>query len=173
MAPTSFDPIHSAVLSMDLQAGLVSIYAPNNEGLIARAGAVLQHGRRAGLRIIHIKVGFRTGLPEIHPRNSLLGELKASPKHQQLFEGVSGSIHAGVAPEDGDIVVTKSRVNAFVGTDLDVVLRAGETMRYGFEIVSDHFVSPKPQVFEVAWNGQWSNNLDEMAKNLQIREIKD
>ena len=126
MAPTSFDPIHSAVLSMDLQAGLVSIYAPNNEGLIARAGAVLQHGRRAGLRIIHIKVGFRTGLPEIHPRNSLLGELKASPKHQQLFEGVSGSIHAGVAPEDGDIVVTKSRVNAFVGTDLDVVLRAGD-----------------------------------------------
>ena len=67
MSPTSLDPIHSALLSMDLQSGVVSIYAPNNEELVARAGAVLQHGRRAGLTVIHVKVGFRPGLPEIHP----------------------------------------------------------------------------------------------------------
>jgi nicotinamidase-related amidase len=124
MSPTSLDPIHSALLSMDLQSGVVSIYAPNNEELVARAGAVLQHGRRAGLTVIHVKVGFRPGLPEIHPRNMLLGGIKASLKHQQLFEGTSGSIHAAVAPEDGDIVITKSRVNAFAGTDLELVLRA-------------------------------------------------
>ena len=54
----------------------------------------------------------------------LLGGIKASLKHQQLFEGTSGSIYAAVAPEDGDIVITKSRVNAFAGTDLELVLRA-------------------------------------------------
>ena len=126
MAPISFDPIHSAVLSMDLQSGIVSIYSSNNEELVRRAGAILKHGRRAGFTVIHVKVGFRPGLPEIHSRNKLLGGIKASPQHQQLFAGASGSIHAGVAPEDGDIVVTKSRVNAFAGTDLDLVLRARE-----------------------------------------------
>jgi nicotinamidase-related amidase len=124
MAPTSIDPVHTAVLSMDLQSGIISVYAPTNEELVARAGAVLQQGRRAGLTVIHIKIGFRPGLPEIHERNLLLGSIKASPRHQQLFAGELGSIHAAVAPEDGDIVVTKSRVNAFAGTDLELVLRA-------------------------------------------------
>lgn len=33
-------------------------------------------------------------------------------------------IHSAVAPQAGDIVVTKRRVSAFAGSDLDVVLRA-------------------------------------------------
>lgn len=126
MSPTSLDPLHSALLSMDLQSGIVSIYAPKDEGLVARAGTVLQHGRRAGLKVIHVKVGFRPGVPEIHSRNILLGAIKASPQHQQFFLGASGSIHAAVAPEEGDVVVTKSRVNAFAGTDLELLLRASD-----------------------------------------------
>jgi nicotinamidase-related amidase len=126
MLPTSIDPKRSAMLSLDLQTGIVSVYAPKKDDLIARARAILQQGRRAGLTVIHVKVGFRPGVPEIHPRNILLGAIKASPKHQQLFAGESGSIHAGVAAEDGDLVVTKSRVNAFAGTDLELVLRAKE-----------------------------------------------
>jgi len=126
MSPSSIDPRHAALLSLDLQKGIVSIYAPNENDLVERARAILQQGRRAGLAIIHIKVGFRPGLPEVHPRNMLLGAIKASPKHQQLFAGESGSIHAGVAAEDGDLVVTKSRVNAFAGTDLELLLRARE-----------------------------------------------
>ena len=122
----SFDPIHTAVLSLDLQSGIVSIYAPNNDDLIANAAAILQHGRSAGLTVIHVKVGFRSGLPEVHPRNILLGGIKASPKHQQLFAGASGSIHSALGPSEGDIIVTKSRINAFAGTDLELVLRARE-----------------------------------------------
>jgi len=126
MLPTSIDPKRSAMLSLDLQTGIVSIYAPKEDDLIALARVILQQGRRAGLTVIHVKVGFRPGLPEVHPRNMLLGAIKESPKHQQLFAGESGSIHAGVAPEDGDLVVTKSRVNAFAGTDLELLLRARE-----------------------------------------------
>jgi len=110
---------------MDLQAGIVSVYAPDGE-LVTRAGTLLQRGRDAGLTIIHVKVGFRPGLPEIHERNMLLGGIKASPRHQQLFADASGSIHPAVAPHEGDLVVTKSRVNAFVGTDLALLLRARE-----------------------------------------------
>jgi nicotinamidase-related amidase len=124
MDSISFDPIHAALLSMDLQSGIVSIYAPNDQGLLDRAGALLQYGRRAGMTIIHVKVGFRPDVPEIHPRNMLLGAIKTSPQHQQLFAGASGAIHPGLAPAEGDLVVTKSRVNAFVGTDLELLLRA-------------------------------------------------
>lgn len=49
---------------------------------------------------------------------------------------------------------------------------AGDVVRYGLEIVSDNFVSRKLQIVEVAWNGQWSDNLDEMSNNLQIQGIE-
>ena len=42
-----------------------------------------------------------------------------------FLEGVSSVVHAAVAPQPGDVVVTKRRVSAFAGSDLDVVLRAG------------------------------------------------
>jgi nicotinamidase-related amidase len=111
------------MLSMDLQSGIVSVYASDGD-LVTRAGTLLQHGRDAGLTIVHVKVGFRPGLPEIHQRNVLLAGIKASAAHQQLFAGPSGSIHPAVAPHETDLVVTKSRVNAFVGTDLALLLRA-------------------------------------------------
>ncbi len=51
------------------------------------------------------------------------------------------------------------------------VVRANEVVRFGLEILSDNFVSPNLQIFEVAWNGQWSDNLDVMTQNLQIQEV--
>jgi hypothetical protein len=50
-------------------------------------------------------------------------------------------------------------------------VRAGETVRYGLEIVSDNFVSQKLQLFEITWNGKWCTDADEMAKNLEILEV--
>ncbi len=35
-------------------------------------------------------------------------------------------VHPDVAPEPGDVLVTKRRVSAFAGSDLDMVLRAGD-----------------------------------------------
>ena len=46
----------------------------------------------------------------------------------------------------------------------------GSVVRYSLEIVADGLRS-RPKVFEVAWNGQWSDNLDDMSQNLTIREI--
>jgi nicotinamidase-related amidase len=73
-----------------------------------------------------VKVGFRPHLPEVSPRNLLLSAIKSSPKHEQLFEGTTGAIHSAVAPEGDDIVITKHRVSAFRGTDLEMILRAKE-----------------------------------------------
>lgn len=125
-ARISIDPTRSALLSMDLQTAIVSIYSKDQEGLLVRAKSVLECARRSRMTIIHVRVGFRPNLPEISPRNLLLGAIKSSVKHQQLFEGTSGEIHPSVAPEGNDIIVIKHRVNAFTGTDLDMLLRAND-----------------------------------------------
>ena len=123
----SFDPARTAVLCMDFQAGIVSIYAGGRqEELLARAGGLLTLARRSGMTVIYVQVGFRPNLPEVSPRNLLLGAIKSSPQHQQLFRGAAGAIHPAVAPEGDDIVITKHRVSAFAGTDLELILRANE-----------------------------------------------
>jgi nicotinamidase-related amidase len=78
------------------------------------------------MSVIHLQVGFRPNLPEISPRNLLLSAIKGSPEHQRLFQGAAGAIHSAVAPEGEDIVITKHRVSAFKGTDLEMILRAKE-----------------------------------------------
>jgi nicotinamidase-related amidase len=123
--PLSFDPARAAVLSMDMQTGIVSLYVKDKE-LLVRAASVLQRARAAGMRIIHVQIGFRPNLPEVNPRNLLMGAIKSSPRHQQLFQGSSGAIHPAVAPEANDVIITKHRVSAFAGTDLEMILRAND-----------------------------------------------
>jgi len=121
------DPYHTAVLSMDCQAGIVSIYTKGDkDAFLARAAGVLNHARTSHMTVIHVKVGFRPGLPEMSSRNQLLGAIKASPQHQSLFQEPLGSIHPALAPTENEIVITKHRVSAFSGTDLAMILRAND-----------------------------------------------
>jgi nicotinamidase-related amidase len=78
------------------------------------------------MSVIHVRVGFREGLPEVTTRNKLFASIKSSPEHQKLFEGTSGAIHPTLGPEPDDIVVTKHRISAFAGSDLQMILRAKE-----------------------------------------------
>src|SRR5580704_1893586 len=118
------DIAHTALLALDCQAGIVSIYAKPPEEFIARASAVLAAGRKAGMPVIYIQVGFRPGMPEVSPRNKLFAAVKASPEWQKMFEGEAAAIHRALAPVEGDIVITKHRVSAFPGTDLQMILQA-------------------------------------------------
>ncbi len=150
-ADFKIDAGRSAVLSMDYQVGIVSIYAGSPiarnapaavpvdtpEGgtggadsgvpaVVRRAANVLKHARERGIRVIHVRVGFRPNLPEISSRNMLLSSIKNSVQHRQFFEGASGEIHPAVAPEAEEIVITKHRISAFAGTDLAMILRAND-----------------------------------------------
>lgn len=117
------DVAHAAVLSMDIQRGLVSVYV-KDDGYVGRVAACLRRARQRRLPVIHVKVAFRPGVPEATPRNMFLNAVKASVPHQRFFEGDSGAIHPGIGVENGDLIVAKSHVSAFVGTDLDLLLRA-------------------------------------------------
>ena len=121
------DPAHTAVLSMDCQAGIVSIYTrETKDAFLVRVASVLNHARATGMTIIHIQVGFRPGLPEISSRNALFGAIKSSEQHQQLFREPHATIPDTIAPQGNEIVITKHRISAFAGTDLDMILRAND-----------------------------------------------
>jgi nicotinamidase-related amidase len=122
----ALDPARTAVLSMDMQTAIVSIYVGDADALTSRAAGVLARCRERGLTVFHVQVGFRPGLPEISSRNALFAAVRTSPERQELFQGDKGKIHPAVAPVGEDIVITKHRISAFTGTDLDMILRAKE-----------------------------------------------
>jgi nicotinamidase-related amidase len=113
----------TAVLIMDYQNDIVSMLPENVQApLLDKASSILKQARQAHLPIIYIVVRFRDGYPEVNSRNKLFSSLKESGR---LREGTPGAeIHEKVAPQPGDIIVTKRRVGAFSTTDLETILRA-------------------------------------------------
>ncbi len=113
-------PEHTALLVMDVQEGVVErLGGPD---LLARVAAAIAAARAAGVRVIYVQVGFRAGYPEVSPSNLTFAGISESGR---FVEGESVAIDPAVAPEPGEMVVTKRRVSAFAGSDLELVLRAG------------------------------------------------
>jgi nicotinamidase-related amidase len=113
---------HMALLVMDMQVGIVSRFAQTGEVLTPTSTAITA-ARAASIPVIYVVVAFRPGYPEISPRNKSFSTIK-----QRLSSSsapmTTMEIHPAIAPQPTDIVVTKRRVSAFSGSDLEVVLRA-------------------------------------------------
>ena len=116
----------TAVLSLDIQTALVAIYTKQSPEFVPRLTSVIAHTRKMHAKLMHVRVGFRPGFPEINERNRFLAAMRANPQHRQIFEGDWGAIHAAVAPQPEEAVITKTRVSAFHGTDLGILLRSND-----------------------------------------------
>jgi nicotinamidase-related amidase len=112
----------SALLVMDMQNGVVSGLGNLAEELLATLSKAVAAARAAGVPVIFVRVAFRDGTPEVSPRNPTFSALAGAATLNENDPGTD--IHVGVAPLPGEIVVTKRRVSAFTGSDLDVVLRS-------------------------------------------------
>jgi nicotinamidase-related amidase len=122
MSPSAVDPRTSALLVMDFQTAVVEMVPAEKEGLLARTARLVERAREAGMRVIYVVVSFRAGYPEVSPGNQIYAPIRETGR---FAEGSAGmEVHAAVAPQAGDVVVTKRRVSAFFGTDLDLILRA-------------------------------------------------
>jgi nicotinamidase-related amidase len=111
-----------ALLVMDLQNGIVERVA-DNPNLIERLQEAIATARKASIPIIYVVVKFRKDFPEVSPRNKAFAMLKAGGFPLQEGNPIV-EIHDSVAPQPNDLVVTKRRVGAFSGSDLEVVLRS-------------------------------------------------
>jgi nicotinamidase-related amidase len=117
------DRARTAVLVMDYQSGIVANFGGADQaGLLQRAKAALDAARAAAVPVIYVVIGFRPGHPEVSPRNVAFSGLKASG----LFASgdPKAEIHPSVGPRPGEVIVTKRRVSAFSGSDLELVLRS-------------------------------------------------
>jgi nicotinamidase-related amidase len=109
----------SALVVMDFQIPIVERFAIGQDALLTATAGAIRAARQAGMRVLYVVVGFRPGFPEISPRNKSFSAVKE-------MGGLATDIHPHVAPAADDVIVTKRRVGAFLGTDLDMILRAND-----------------------------------------------
>ena len=114
-----------ALLVMDVQQGIVERYTGDGvPDLLERLAKGIGAARGAGVPVIYVRVAFREGYAEVSPRNRSFAALTESGGF--TLDDASTQVHPEVAPQPGEPVVVKKRVSAFAGSDLDLVLRAGE-----------------------------------------------
>ena len=111
----------SALLLMDFQTAVVEMLG-EDDGVLKRTASLAAAARKAGIPVIHVCIGFREGFIDVHPRNKSFGAIKESGRFAPGSPGTE--IHKALAPQPGDLQVTKRRVSAFAGSDLEFLLRA-------------------------------------------------
>jgi nicotinamidase-related amidase len=111
----------TVLLVMDVQRRVVDRFVKDN-GYLDRLSRAVTAARGAGIPLIYVTVGFRPGHPEVSARNRSFSAIAGSGAF--ATGDPAAEIHPAVAPGPGDVVVTKRRVSAFTGSDLDVLLRS-------------------------------------------------
>jgi nicotinamidase-related amidase len=112
---------NSALLVMDVQKAITHRVPDLDPDCMPRIARAITAARSTGMPVVYVVVGFRPGHPET----------RSSPMFSALPEGAftdsdpGAAIHPDVAPHPGETIVTKKRVSAFAGSDLDLVLRGG------------------------------------------------
>jgi len=110
----------SALLVMDMQTSILGMMQ-DSTAFVANVAKSVAHARQHNIPVIYVVVGFRQGLPEIGPHNKGFFALKENMKNADM--NAWSIIHSELVPLENEIVVTKRRISAFAGSDLEVILR--------------------------------------------------
>jgi ureidoacrylate peracid hydrolase len=143
--PLTIDPIETAVIVVDMQNDFGA-----DGGMFARAGVplsgikaavqptadVLRAARRAGMKVVYLKMEFESDLsnaggadaPNLLKHRAMgIGEGVRAPDGSEgrvlVKDTWNTDILAELAPEQGDIVVSKHRYSGFFETELDAILK--------------------------------------------------
>ena len=119
----TFNTAQTAILMADFhREGMGDNPIVRERGTVQKARTVLEAARQAGVLVVYLVVNFRPGYPEIAARNMIFRERKTSGRVPPA-DPVS-LILSEVQPLPHEPVVVKHRVNAFFGTDLEMILGA-------------------------------------------------
>lgn len=111
----------TALLVLDVIPVVVPAFG-GDDALLERIQQAIAAARAASIPVIYVRVAFRSGYPDVSDSNALFAPLVGMMDFTE--ENPDTAIHAAVAPQEGDVVVTKRRISSFSGSDLDVVLRS-------------------------------------------------
>jgi nicotinamidase-related amidase len=110
-----------ALLLMDVQNGIVGRFGAA-DAYLDRMVATQQRAEDAGLLVVLVRVAFGPGYPEISARNKSFSALAG--RTDMALGDAAVEPHPRLLRGNGEVVVTKKRVSAFAGSDLELVLRA-------------------------------------------------
>lgn len=123
-----------------IKVGLVAGSA-RRAAVIAAAQALLGGARAHGVPVIHVRVAYRADYADLLTNAPIFRNVAASGA---VIEGSWGAeFYAGLAPLAGaanEFVVKHTRINAFYGSPLEVVLAALGTRRLVVAGVATHSV---------------------------------
>ncbi|HEY4460912.1 MAG TPA: cysteine hydrolase [Pseudonocardiaceae bacterium] len=122
----TIDPARTALLVMDYQNGIVTMAAEAGaEDALARTIEAADLVRKAGGRVGYVRVAFTDDDMAAVPASSHFSTM-VSPERREFLHADSAAtaIDERIAPQEGDIIVRKTRVGAFSTTDLHEQLRA-------------------------------------------------
>jgi nicotinamidase-related amidase len=108
---------------MDLQNVIVDRFGADDDYL-DRVVAAQARAEEAGLLVVLVRVKFAPGSPEISPRNKIFGPRRTAAAATADDRGAEP--HDRLLRGNGEVVVTKKRVSAFAGSDLELVLRSND-----------------------------------------------
>ena len=114
---------NTALLVMDMQSAIVNSL-PEAPALLERVQSAVAHAREKNFLICFVLVGFRPGTPEVSPCNKSFVKMAQRQPWTAEVAKQWQQLHPALAPRPEDIRITKRRVSAFTGSDLEVVLRA-------------------------------------------------
>jgi len=122
--------VDTAVLVIDMQNGFVHPEGsvpkadralPDMDKVIAENAAMIAAAREAGLPIIYTRHVWRAGMLDAPPEVAAMFR----PEDKPLLRGTwDADVCDELAPEPGDVIIDKNRFDAFLYTDLEVILRA-------------------------------------------------
>jgi nicotinamidase-related amidase len=112
---------NTALLVMDMQTAILRAL-PDAAALISHVAKAIANARGTKMPVIYVTVGFRPGLPEISMNNKSFSASRERFASTSIEEWIK--IHPDLAALEAEIIVTKRRISAFTGSDLEVILRA-------------------------------------------------
>ncbi|MBM7656352.1 cysteine hydrolase family protein [Neobacillus cucumis] len=159
----------TALLVMDLQNGIVSRFGENIEILQPFQKAV-EAARQNNIPVFFVRVGFSEGYPEVSSQNKAFSAI-SKYGGMTIFDSAT-QIHKSVEPKANEPVITKYRVSAFAGSNLEIILRSQQidtllltgistsgvvlsTLReaadkdFSITVLSDACLDPDPEVHRV------------------------
>jgi len=114
--------VKQALLIMDMQRGIVDRFSDQAEALTATIAEAVAHARASQIPVLFVRVALRSGTPEVSSNNQAFASIAGSVTMDET--GPATQIVEGVGMRESDILVTKRRVSAFTGSDLEVLLRS-------------------------------------------------
>ena len=113
-------PSTTAILFLDIQQGLFQS-TPECEVVVPKAIQVAEFGRKHGMTIIHVGLGYEPGYPEIPVDHPTFGRIR---DNNLFVKGSPSSEVPAALKKPTDITLFKHRYSAFSGNSLDMILRA-------------------------------------------------